>query len=181
MAHFYRFNPPFVSQGSEAHCWAAAMESWLACVVGVFGEKGGTWNGISTEVDGSAWRRRRQTKDKLLNDYKDQEDSDGSLKGHSMEPYRTLALDFGMEIDFLDPAKLTLAYMRTKLEKFGHLYMTYFSNVMRHAVVVYGVSDADGLAVMDPNPDVKYTHRKIEFFKTPERLKEWITVGWATK
>lgn len=179
MSHFYRFDPPFVSQGKEAHCWAAAMESWLKCVVGVFGEKGGTWSGVSPSIDGSNWKRRPRTMTELLNDYKDQEESDGSLKPNSMAPYQALAADFGMEVDFLNPQKLTYDYVTTKLKRFGHLYMTYFSNVMRHAVVVYGVSTTDGIAVMDPNPDVKLIHRKLEFFKTPERLKEWITVGWA--
>ncbi len=98
-----------------------------------------------------------------------------------MAPYKAIGLDFGMDVAFMDPSRLTYDYLTIRLKNFGHLCTTYFSSVMRHAVVVYGVSTTDGIAVMDPNPDVKFTHRKLSFFKTPERLKEWITIGFPIK
>jgi hypothetical protein len=180
MAHFYRFKPPFVSQGEEAHCWAAALQSWLSCVIWTFGEKSGEWTDMG-DLSGTQWQRRARTKTQLLTDYKEQCDSDGSLKANSMEPYKAIGLDFGMGVDFLNPSRLTLGYLTTRLKNFGHLYLTYFSVHMRHAVVVYGTSDTDGVGVMDPNPNVKFTHRKIDFFQTEERLKEWLTVGFPVK
>jgi hypothetical protein len=180
MAHFYRFKPPFVSQGDEVHCWAAALQSWLSCVVWTFGAQSGEWRGIG-DLSGTQWRRRARSKAQLLADYEDQEEGDGSLTSGSMAPYRAIGLDCGMDVDFIDPASLTQGYLTGKLRNFGHLYVTYFSVHMRHAVVVYGTSDTDGIAVMDPNPNVKFTHRTLGFFKTPERLKEWVTVGWPVK
>jgi len=180
MSHFYRFTPPFVSQGEEAHCWAAALQSWLSCVTWTFGQKSGEWEGIG-DLSGTQWSRRPRTKAQLLTDYSDQTDEGGSLTAGSMAPYRAIGLDVGMDVDFIDPSSLSLAYVTGKLKNFGHLYMTYFSVHMRHAVVVYGTSTTDGIGVMDPNPNVKFTHRKVDFFKTPERLREWITVGWPVK
>lgn len=181
MSHYYRFKPPFVSQGTEEHCWAAALESWLKCVVWTFGKKSGEWQGIGGDLDGTQWRRQVRSKDQLLQDYSDQTDVNGALKGGSLAPYRTIGLDFGMGMDFIGPAKLTLDYLNTRLRNFGHLYVTYFSNVMRHAVVVYGISATDGIAVMDPNPGVRFIHRKLDFFQTPERLKEPVSVGFPIK
>ena len=112
---------------------------------------------------------------------KEQTEANGSLKPGSKAPYKAIGLDFGIDFDFIDPSHLSYEYLTGKLTNFGHLYMTYFSAVMRHAVVVYGVSTTDGVAVMDPNPEVKFTHRKLGFFQTMERLKEWVTVGWPVK
>lgn len=66
-----------------------------------------------------------------------------------------------------------------KLKKFGHLYMVYFSVAMYHAVVVYGVSFTDGIAVMDPAVGNGLMHRKLDFFFEANRIGKQMLVGWS--
>ena len=89
-----------------------------------------------------------------------------------------VAMDIGMRLDWMWPdAFPTYEKLMDKLKADGHLYMTYFSRAMRHAVVIYGVSTTDGIAVMDPN-EPKLLHRKRDFF-TDRPKTELITLGWA--
>jgi hypothetical protein len=183
MSHYYRFDPPVITQGDAAICWAAALESWLKCVVRTFGEQRGEWSGPAARaehIEGATWIREIVSKEDLLKDFADDINANGSLKPGASS-IKIVAARVGMDLDAKTGDTLTYDYVMGRLREFGHLYVSYFSAVMRHAVVVYGVSTTDGIAVMDPNPDVKLTHRKIEFFREPIRLKEIITIGWPLK
>jgi hypothetical protein len=58
--------------------------------------------------------------------------------------------------------------------------MLYFSHVMYHAVVVYGVeSSPESLLLMDPNPSQGLITRPLTFFKEPHRVAKPIFIGWA--
>lgn len=46
--HFYRPNPPVISQGNAALCWAAALQSWLIVTVWNKGGKRGGLDGCKT-------------------------------------------------------------------------------------------------------------------------------------
>jgi hypothetical protein len=180
MSHFYRFNPDVISEGSELICWAASLESWLKCQVYRFGPQRGTWSGPAAKaghIEGATWIREILTKDQIIEKFADDINADHSLKP-GKDSMLVVAANVGMDLDAMNPASLTLDYLTTKLKQFGHLYITYFSVVMRHAVVGYGVSTTDGVAVMDPKPELGLIHRQLTFFQDPSRLKEVITIGW---
>ena len=180
MSHFYRFQPPVISQGDQAICWAAALESWLKCVVWTFGAQQGTWSGPAAKaehMEGANWSREILTTEQILKRFAEDIESNKSLKPGAAS-LKVVAAQFGMDLDGITGNQLTYEYLMSKLKTRGHLYLTYFSNVMRHAVVVYGVSTTDGVAVMDPFPDQGLIHRKLAFFQEPNRLKEIITIGW---
>ena len=187
MSHYYRFNPPYVSQGDTTKCWAAALESWLACVMARSDKEQqiGTWHGWNNgkEMDGVEWLREKSTAEKLIFRFERQLTSGTpSLKPGVADDKSTavgnIAMDIGMRLLWITAAEFpTYENMMAKLRTDGHLYMTYFSQTMRHAVVIYGVSTTDGIAVMDPN-EPKLLHRKRDFF-TDRPATEWITLGWA--
>jgi hypothetical protein len=187
LSHYYRFNPPIVSQGDAAKCWAAALESWLACVLAPSGkvQQIGMWHGWNNgkELDGTEWLREKTTTEKLIVRFSQQLTPDTpSLKPGVGDDGSTslgnVAIDIGMRLNWMWPdAFPTYEALMAKLKTDGHLYLTYFSNTMRHAVVVYGVSTTDGIAVMDPK-EPQLVHRKREFF-TERPKTELISIGWA--
>lgn len=189
MSHFYRFNPPFVSQGDDAKCWAAALESWLACVLANTSKTPviGTWKGRvnGKDLDGAEWLRSKSSTDSLITRFNSElTPSTPSLKP-GIQPDGSTSLgnvanDVGMLLDWMWPNFFpTYEDLMAKLRRDGHLYMTYFSRTMRHAVVVYGVSTTDGIAVMDPH-EPGLLHRKREFF-TDRPKTELISIGWAAR
>jgi hypothetical protein len=180
MSHYFRFNPDVISEGSDLICWAASLESWLKCQVYRFGPQRGTWSGPGAKaghIEGATWVREIITKDQIIDKFADDINPNHSLKPGA-DSLRVVATQVGMDLDAMSPASLTYEYLTSKLKQFGHLYITYFSVVMRHAVVGYGVSTTDGVAVMDPKPGEGLINRQLSFFQEPIRLKEAITVGW---
>jgi len=178
--HFYRSNPPVISQGDAALCWAAALQSWLIVTVRSKGEKKGVWTGAKPKrlfYDGLTWHRKILTLSQMTGMWGDLQNPDKSL---TAEGIKVMTLDVGMDGDVFTPSgELTDEYLMGKLKKFGHLYMAYFSAVMYHAVVVYGVSFTDGIAVMDPAVGMGLMHRKLDFFFKPNRISRPMLVGWA--
>ena len=84
-----------------------------------------------------------------------------------------------MEPLVVSPSKLTYELVMKKCKDRSHLYMAYFSQSMYHAVVVYGVSTTDGIAVMDPWDGGDLVHRKLGFFRDPVRANKDIFLGCA--
>ena len=93
MCHYYRFKPPFVSEGMEAHCWAAALGSRLKCAVWTFGKKSKGWQGIDGDLDGTQWQRQVRSKDQMLQDYSDQTDEKGTNGTGDQVVERCIALN----------------------------------------------------------------------------------------
>jgi Papain-like cysteine protease AvrRpt2 len=183
VAHFYRFNPTVIEQSNPFRCWAAALESWLDCIYRAKGKvTSGAWTGSDAAtykvMVGSAWSRDTQSQDDIINQYSADLDDDGGLK---KEGLTDIYMSTGMGAKIIDPSKLTYDDVMKPLKSNSHLYLAYFSHTMYHAVVVYGVSTTDGIAVMDPWPGEKLTHRKLSFFRDPIRAGRDIFVGWALK
>jgi hypothetical protein len=179
MSHYFRSNPPVVLQGTPTLCWAASLHSWLKATVWATGKQQGTWTGEAAarnHIDGAPWTRQILDFDDIMNLWGDL--TDGGNQALSPDGVKQVAIDLGMGGDILRPTQLTYDYIKMRLQA-GHLYMAYFSHHMYHAVVVYGVSTTDGIAVMDPNPDEGgLIYRKIEFFQDPIRVNKIMFVGW---
>jgi hypothetical protein len=178
MSHYYRFNPTVVSQGNAALCWAASLNSWLRAAVSARGAKTGTWTGPDAQAnhfDGLPWTRRVLDLADMTNMWGDLANGNQSMTPQGVQ---AMALDVGMDGELRLPRDLTYDYLTGKLKGFGHLYLLYFSVAMYHAVVGYGVSTTDGVAVMDPAPGVGLIHRKLDFFQAANRVNRVMLIGW---
>ena len=178
--YYYRRTPPVVSQGNAVLCWASALESWLEVTINELGEKKGSWSGDDAKAhgfDGLNWERKHLNLKNMKSLWGDQTNENESLKPDGI---RVIALDIGMGGDVIKPIDLDKNYLRTKLTTFSCLYILYFSNVMYHAVVAYGIdTTTEELLVMDPAQGVGLTRRTLSFFKAPNRVNQTMFVGWA--
>jgi Papain-like cysteine protease AvrRpt2 len=170
MAHFFRFNPPVVSQGDETICWASALASWLKCCAWAGKPISGTWS------DGNVWDRRQLSTQQILDSFADDLGDDHSLTGDNII---VVSMRCGINYERRPGDSLSYDYLVGTLKLRGHLYMTYFSYHMRHAVVVYGMSETDGVWCMDPNPDRGLSNRPLSFWSEETRMREAVTIGWA--
>src|SRR5262249_11551985 len=128
-----------------------------------------------SHIEGSPWRRDVLTQDELLDRFADFLNSDQSLPADGITQ---VAIEFGMYGRFVRPGSITLNMFADFLKKEGFMYVIYFSYHMNHAVVPYGYSTTDGLAVMDPNPDEGLIHRQISFFQEGIRAEKPMFIAW---
>ena len=183
MSHYYRFDPTVEIQSNAHLCWAASLSSWLTCIYQAKGKvTSGTWSGKSAAtygvMGGTAWSRDLKDQDELIDQFSPNLDANNGLtKAGLKDIYESMGMTYmlrtGSRINYAEITKL--------LKDTSHLYMAYFSHSMYHAVVVYGVSTTDGIAVMDPWPGEGLVHRKTSFFADPLRANKDVFIGWAMK
>ncbi len=180
--HYERNKPQVVSQGNAAICWAAALSSWLEATVATFGEKSGTWTGAAAEAqhfDGLPWTRKKMPISDMFNLWTDLTNTNN--QSMTAEGLRVMGLDVGMESAVILPSNLKVEAMFKALSEYGHVYVGYFSNVMYHAVVCYGVDSNCNFLVMDPAHGVGLTQRSLSFFCQPNRVLKPMLLGWPKK
>lgn len=183
MSHYYRFNPPVETQSNPYLCWAASLSSWLTCIYQAKGRvTSGTWSGKNAAtlavMEGTSWRRDLKNQNELIDQFSPSLDANNGLTAAGL---KDLYESMGMMYMLRTGDRITYAEITKLVKENSHLYMAYFSHSMYHAVVVYGVSTTDGIAVMDPWPGEELVHRKLGFFADPLRANKDMFIGWSVK
>jgi hypothetical protein len=181
--------PPVVGQGSDAKCWAAAMESWLRVQVAVDGPRQGKMSADGRQeyfgmpndrhlLEGYSWLRKSATVQELLDTYSEILLPNGGLiRGEALEQ---VAADNGMHWTYLDILSFNKDRLLPLMSSCGHLLIVYFSFRMYHAIVGYGFND-DGVLVMNPSEQGQLKEIRYGFLRDDIRVNQPIFVGWPEK
>lgn len=131
---------PVQQDTSKFHCWAAALESWIACA-----------------KPGTPMAAMNTTQADLIRSYKDFTGAkDGLMVGKAL--YQVM-FDFQMMVDLHSPGSLvTGGKIAQRLFTKGYLWMFYVGGslpgTLGHAEVIYGIRDSNSASaavhVMDP-------------------------------